>query len=693
MKKRNDGFTLVELLAVIVILALLLIIVIPQILETTNRAKKELFYDYSRSVQSKAVAKYIQEMDDETIKSSCRVYDISTDLDLENTGDFEGWAKVNRKISDKNGVTKGTARISLPTVEKVLGVKYCIADGTSCTPNTDYQYEEGAKQVTILKNINQGQVLCAYEIYPESGATKNTSTSCKTFNEIAEEDRVGEYEYEVIITIKDRERAVNNINFNDNTSKDDFYKAIDDFKEAAKSKKVNPMAIASPTCNASDPVTYKGTTTIKNATKESTSSTTKKGCPTLSTEDNSFEIILNPNGGVLTKGTTINQCADCSSSEDIETPTREGYIFDGWYYDKAFSKRITGSASNRVEKEANINASGCVTGYNRVYLYAKWVLDESKTTTPPEQSTVPPETTDPNNTTPPSSVVITTEPTTSRDINDDTLKLNSLTVSGYDIGFSPMKFDYRVEVPFSQTSIGVSASAKTPAVTDVSIDDTNNLGVGNNVILVNLTNHETNKSSYYRVVVVRLDEGGKAPTQGERPEQPEWDPSSGLPDPSLDESNASLRYLQISGYDFSFDPNNYSYDLNVATLDPLGISYQTAVKGAYVTIIGNENLSDGSEIEVAVVSLNGFYNKRYKITIRYNKAESTGTRYLRNLAIVLGIILAVILVIARSNKTRGKRIIKKKDDKNPQEQTQVPQPIETPGQVQNQNINQGNTPM
>lgn len=93
IKKKKNGFTLVELLAVIVILALLLIIVIPSILDTTNRAKKELFYDYSRSVQSKAVAKYIQDMDDETIKSNCRVYDINTDLDLENTGDFEGWQK------------------------------------------------------------------------------------------------------------------------------------------------------------------------------------------------------------------------------------------------------------------------------------------------------------------------------------------------------------------------------------------------------------------------------------------------------------------------------------------------------------------------------------------------------------------------------------------------------------------------
>ena len=257
-----------------------------------------------------------------------------------------------------------------------------------------------------------------------------------------------------------------------------------------------------------------------------------------------------------------------------------------------------------------------------------------------------------------------------------------MVVSGYDINFDPVKYDYRVEVPYSQTSIAISATANTPEVTDVTVEDSKNLGVGNNVILVNLQNRETNKSTFYRVVVVRLDEGGKAPTNGAPTEQPEWDPSSGVPDPSLDESNASLKLLQVSGYDFRFDPNVYNYDLDVVSLDPLTLSYQPATKGAYVTVIGNENLKDGSEIEVVVVSANGFYTKRYKITIRYNKAESAGTRYLRNLAILLGIILAIILVISRSNKFHKNSLIKKKDDTNNQNPTD--------GQSNNQNNNVNN---
>ena len=303
---------------------------------------------------------------------------------IENTGNFEGWAKVNRKIVTDE--TKKVARVKLPTVSEVLRVMYCIGDGTTCTPDSQYKFADGATQVTVEKTINKGQVLCAYEEYPENGVKKTTSNMCQTFD--SANVSTNGYAYDVIITIKDRDRAVNSFNFSENTTKEEFYGAIDRFKEEAKNKTVNPMAIASPTCNIDDVVTYKGTTTIKNQTTESTTTTTKKNCKELTPEEKTYEIILNPNGGVL--GTTIiKQCVDCGSSVDIEIPTREGYTFDGWYYDKAFSKRLVGNASSRVEKQEKIGADNCVYGYDKVYLYAKWQLDESKTTTTEIKTTTP----------------------------------------------------------------------------------------------------------------------------------------------------------------------------------------------------------------------------------------------------------------------------------------------------------------
>ena len=47
MKKRNNkGFTLVELLAVIVILAIIMIIAIPSVLATMSTARKKTFEEF-----------------------------------------------------------------------------------------------------------------------------------------------------------------------------------------------------------------------------------------------------------------------------------------------------------------------------------------------------------------------------------------------------------------------------------------------------------------------------------------------------------------------------------------------------------------------------------------------------------------------------------------------------------------------
>ena len=50
MKKTNKGFTLVELLAVIVILAIIMIIAIPAVLETMQSARKKTFKEYAMKV-------------------------------------------------------------------------------------------------------------------------------------------------------------------------------------------------------------------------------------------------------------------------------------------------------------------------------------------------------------------------------------------------------------------------------------------------------------------------------------------------------------------------------------------------------------------------------------------------------------------------------------------------------------------
>ncbi len=98
MKKDNHGFTLVELLAVIVILAIIMIIAIPAVLNTMESARKKTFLEYIDKVGTTAQSKFVSDqLKGELTISSNIVYDVNKDLDLSNTGKFKGYVLVNDK--------------------------------------------------------------------------------------------------------------------------------------------------------------------------------------------------------------------------------------------------------------------------------------------------------------------------------------------------------------------------------------------------------------------------------------------------------------------------------------------------------------------------------------------------------------------------------------------------------------------
>ena len=105
MKNTRKGFTLVELLAVIVILAIIMIIAIPSVLGTMTTARQKSFCEYVTKVYMAAQGKYMAAqtlgnsdmgnsyttlLDD----STAYVYDVRTDLGLENVGDYYGYVAV-----------------------------------------------------------------------------------------------------------------------------------------------------------------------------------------------------------------------------------------------------------------------------------------------------------------------------------------------------------------------------------------------------------------------------------------------------------------------------------------------------------------------------------------------------------------------------------------------------------------------
>ena len=100
--KKNKGFTLVELLAVIVILAIIMIIAIPAVLQTMQSARQKTFKEYVTKVYTTGQNAYLSNQTlggnasgvkpvTVTFKgASCTAFDVKEGLGLSSTGSYEG---------------------------------------------------------------------------------------------------------------------------------------------------------------------------------------------------------------------------------------------------------------------------------------------------------------------------------------------------------------------------------------------------------------------------------------------------------------------------------------------------------------------------------------------------------------------------------------------------------------------------
>ena len=93
-KLNNKGFTLVELLAVIVVLAIIMIIAIPSVMETMENARKGTFKIYAQKVLTKAEETFQSDIllgNIDATGSTC--YDF-TKLGLTRSGNYRGKVSV-----------------------------------------------------------------------------------------------------------------------------------------------------------------------------------------------------------------------------------------------------------------------------------------------------------------------------------------------------------------------------------------------------------------------------------------------------------------------------------------------------------------------------------------------------------------------------------------------------------------------
>ena len=155
MKRKNKGFTLVELLAVIVILALIALIATPIILNVINDAKKQAAKDSAYGYMD-AVEKYIvsSELEDESIQDG--IYSVED---------------LNKKISVKGSTPdNGTIKIESGSVKSYdIGI-----DG--------YEVSNGEiKKVSTTKSFKNGTAVYYNPVSREkcTGYTEANSTTGK----------------------------------------------------------------------------------------------------------------------------------------------------------------------------------------------------------------------------------------------------------------------------------------------------------------------------------------------------------------------------------------------------------------------------------------------------------------------------------------------------------------------------------
>lgn len=99
MRKKN-GFTLVELLAVIVVLAIIMIIAIPSVLEAMNNARRKAFVIYAEKAFKDAQIQYVSDSQSTIPGAGVYIYDIKTDLGSTDTGSYHGYVIVDAEDVD-----------------------------------------------------------------------------------------------------------------------------------------------------------------------------------------------------------------------------------------------------------------------------------------------------------------------------------------------------------------------------------------------------------------------------------------------------------------------------------------------------------------------------------------------------------------------------------------------------------------
>lgn len=195
---------------------------------------------------------------------------------------------------------------------------------------------------------------------------------------------------------------------------------------------------------------------------------------------------------------------------------------------------------------------------------------------------------------------------------DSDASLSSITLSNGTIEFNKDVLDYNVEVDNTVDKIDITSITNNKNA-KVVVDGPETLAVGENKYTITVTATDGTSTKTYTITVVRKEAS----------------------------NNNYLKTLSVNNYNLKFDKNIVNYNLTISNEDYLTLTIEVEEEGATYEIKGNENLKNGSKIEVVVTALNGD-KKTYTINILKNECKQNNT----GLYICIGIIIILLGVIA-----------------------------------------------
>ena len=187
--------------------------------------------------------------------------------------------------------------------------------------------------------------------------------------------------------------------------------------------------------------------------------------------------------------------------------------------------------------------------------------------------------------------------------------LKDLTLSSGNINFEKEKMEYHVNIANEITDVTVDAVAVDEKAI-VTITGGKNLQIGENIVEIKVE-AENKVIRTYKIFLNRLEDGDEL------------------------SNNNNVKNIYVENYGLNFKSDIFSYTLKIGNEKKLNIKVTPDVDSTVIQILGNENLKNGSKIEIIAVSENDD-SKTYTINI---EKES------KVLYIILGIIVLAILVV------------------------------------------------